>query len=266
MKFIHAFRLALALWLTALPLSSPASDTAKEKRWADQIVDTLIDGEAVWLTAGKAKILAIYTESAAQPAKGAVIVAHGTGVHPDWADVVNPLRVKLPEHGWSTLSIQMPILHNEAKEDDYAPLFPEIAPRMNAAVAYLKSKGIRRIVVAGHSLGSTMSAYYLAHNTNPVKGLVAIGTSGIGFSQPGLKFFDSLPRLSKLPILDLYGSEDTKDVLGTVGQRMEIAKQSGNAHYTQVKVPGANHFFQGKETELAQQVSSWLDKQIARKP
>jgi len=158
----------------------------------------------------------------------------------------------------------MPILHNEAKEDEYAPLFPEIAPRMQAAIAYLKSKGITRIAIAGHSLGSTMSAYYLASGPSPVAGLVAVGTSGTGFTKPGLKYFDTVPKLSKLPILDIYGSEDTPDVLKTVAKRMEIAKKSGNTRYTQVKVAGANHFFQGKDKELVNEVSQWLDKSVAK--
>jgi pimeloyl-ACP methyl ester carboxylesterase len=256
------FALSMLLLIGAVP--SLASDTAKEKRWADQIVDGLIDGEAVWLQAGSTKFLGIYTESAKKPAKGAVIVLHGTGVHPDWADVVNPLRVHLTEYGWNTLSLQMPILRNEAEEPEYAPLFPEIAPRMQAGIDFLKSKGNQNIGIAAHSLGATMAAYYMANNANPVKGMVVIGTSGVNFNVPNLRYFETLPKLNKLPILDLYGSEDTKAVLETVSKRADIAKKSGNTHYVQVKVPGANHFFQGKDKELVQEVSSWLDKNITR--
>ena len=264
MKSAHTLVIAFAALLTILPVPSLASDTAKEKRWADQIVDSLMDGEAVWLQAGQTKFLGIYTESTTKTTKGAVIVLHGTGVHPDWPDVVHPLRVGLTEHGWTTLSLQMPILPNEAEENDYAPLLPEIAPRMKAAIDFLKSKGITTIVIAGHSLGPTMAAYYLANNTNPVKGLVAVGVSGESLNTPNLRYFDTLPRLNKIPILDLYGSEDDETVLATAAQRKDIARKSGNTHYTQVRVKGANHFFQGKEQELVQEVSSWLDKNITR--
>jgi len=262
MKPVHIVGFALSLLLAFAETPSLASDTAKEKRWADQIVDGLMDGEAVWLEAGKTKFLGIYTETAIKPAKGAVIILHGAGVHPDWPDLVNPLRVHLPEHGWSTLSLQMPILANEAKEDDYAPLFPEIAPRMNAAIAYLKAKGVKTFVVAGWSMGAAMGAYYLAHNTNPVKGYVTLGTSGANFHTKGKRYFDSLPMLNKLPILDIYGSEDLDSVLKTEKERADIARKSGNTHYTQVKVAGANHYFQGKGNELVQEVSRWLDQNI----
>ena len=35
--------------LLVLPFNIQASDLAKEKRWANQIVDAIIDGDAVWL-------------------------------------------------------------------------------------------------------------------------------------------------------------------------------------------------------------------------
>jgi len=262
MKTGHSLTFAFALLLLSAFNPSLASDTAKEKRWADQIVDSLIDGEAVWLTAGKVKFLTIHTESTAKPAKGAVIVVHGIGVHPDWPEVINPLRVKLAEHGWNTLSVQMPILPNEAEYKDYIPLFPEVSPRLKAAVDYLKSKGNKKIAIAAHSLGATMGSYYLAHNTTPVNGLVVVGTSGTQLHDTDVRYFDSLPKLGKLPILDIYGGNDLDTVLNSTAQRADIARKSGNKRYTQVKVAGANHFFQGKEAELVQQVSGWLDQNV----
>ncbi len=43
------------------------------------------------------------------------LLAHGIGIHPNWEQVIQPLRVALSEQGWNTLSIQMPVLANEAK-------------------------------------------------------------------------------------------------------------------------------------------------------
>jgi len=265
MKSCRPLNLAVLLFFFIWSAPSIASDLAKEKRWADQIVDSLIDGNAVWLDTGSTKFLGIYTESSIKPAKGTIIVLHGIGVHPDWPDVVYPLRVKLAEQGWNTLSLQMPILANEAEAKDYVPLFPEIAPRMQAAVDFIKGKGAKKIVIVAHSMGSTMAAYYLSKNSNPmVKGLVEIGVSGNPFKEPGLGYLDTLPNLKETPILDLYGSEDLEPVLKSVAQRADVARKSGNTHYTQVMVKGANHFFKGKDTELVQEVKTWLNKNIAQ--
>ena len=95
-----------------------ATDIEKERRWADQIVDFLIDGEAVWLEDNGHQFLGIHTEAEVDSDK-AIIVVHGTGVHPDWEQVVKPVRVEMTAHGWHTLSIQMPVLVNEAEYKDY---------------------------------------------------------------------------------------------------------------------------------------------------
>ena len=54
-------RTVLTLFLSLVMMASVAgaSDLDKEKRWADQIVDALIEGEAEWLEAGKVRFLAM---------------------------------------------------------------------------------------------------------------------------------------------------------------------------------------------------------------
>jgi len=244
--------------LVATPLF--ASDIAKEKRWADDIVGSLIDGEPVWLNADSHKFLGIYTPSSTKKIKGAVIVLHGTGVHPNWQTVVYPARVRLTEHGWHTLSLQMPILANDVDIKDYGPVFKEIAPRIQAGLAYLESKGVKNVVILGHSLGSTMAAYFLATNRAPqVSALVAVGVSGTEFSDPGLAYFSTLPKI-KIPILDIYGSHDIEPVLSSVKTRADVARKSGHRVYDQVVVKGGDHFMTDAEDLFIKNVSEWLDK------
>ncbi len=259
-------RLFLFVLLTA-SFNIYASDLAKEKRWADQVEDAILDGEAVWLNDGKNDFLGIYTEAEATTVtakrKGrAVIVMHGTGIHPDWQQVVQPLRVGLTEHNWNTLSIQMPVLANEAEYTDYAPLYDEVAPRIDAAIRYLKDNGSKDIFLIGHSQGSSMTAYYLSSvNTSEakpgVKGFVAIGIAAFADDAR----MDSIRALEKikLPVLDLYGNEDLENILATVKARSAAAEKAGNKNYTQIQITG-NHFFDGHEDELVETVAAWLDK------
>ncbi|MET0029146.1 MAG: DUF3530 family protein [Candidatus Thiodiazotropha sp.] len=246
-RFILIVLLCTSPWVVA-------SDLAKEKRWAEQIVDALIDGEAVWLNDGATDFLGIYTE--AEEDKGqAAIILHGTGVHPDWQQVVKPLRVELPGRGWHTLSIQMPVLANEADYKEYVPLYPEVNPRIDAAIAYLHEQGIKRIVLIAHSQGATMGAYYLRTHPEGFAGFVSIGMSGNFGSdvQDGVR---SLGMMN-LPVLDLYGSDDLEGVMNSVEQRAQAASK---LTFTQQKVDGASHFFDGKETELVEIVSDWLEQ------
>lgn len=251
------FILILALFFVSS--GARASDLAKEKRWADQIVDEIFIGEAVWLKAEDQKFLGIYTESIAKNPGGAAIILHGVGVHPNWADVILPLRTRLPESGWHTLSLQMPILPNEANIKEYVPLFPEIAPRINAGIAFLKKRGVKNIVLVGHSMGATMAGYYMASNKDAgISKLAAIGATGNTFKDPKLDYVQSLKNI-RIPVLDLSGSDDLPEVMQTKKLKANTAKAAGNKRYKQIEISGANHFLVGKEDEMVKEVSNWLN-------
>ena len=100
-------------------LAATKSDQAKEKRWEEQIVPSLLVGEAVKLKAADVEFLGLYADNTAKQALGGIILIHGIGAHPAWPEIIEPLRTTLPEHGWSTMSLQMPILGNEANAQDY---------------------------------------------------------------------------------------------------------------------------------------------------
>ena len=245
----------LAISLLTTTFNLHASDLAKEKRWASQVVDAIMDGEAVWLSDGRHDFLGIYTPAEEDKARG-VVVMHGTGIHPNWAQVVQPLRVGLVEHNWNTLSIQMPVLGNDAGHDEYAPLFDEVASRIDAAIEYLRANGSKEVVLIGHSLGSAMTAYYLTTSKQDVQGFVAIGMQGA--DDPRMNGILSLESIT-LPVLDIYGHDDLEGVKASVGDRASSAKKAGNRNFTQIEIAGSNHFFDGHEEELVKAVANWLD-------
>jgi pimeloyl-ACP methyl ester carboxylesterase len=257
---INRFNGWLAL-LAAGVMSLPAlaSDLEREQRWAEQVVDAILTGEVEMLDAAGQDFLSIYTESDSEPLKGGVILIHGIGVHPDWPDVINPLREQLPEHGWSTLSLQMPILAADARAADYYAIFGEVPPRIDAGIRFLQEHGIDNIVIVAHSLGAQMAAYWLAQTEEPpVLGLVAIGLSGSRQADNG----DVPAWISgiTLPILDLYGENDLPSVKETVGERVAAAGRAGNTAYAQVEIAGAGHMFQGHNDALVEAVVKWLDE------
>jgi len=255
---MNTFPKILTVLLMFVAVAAQASDLAKEKRWADQVIEAIIDGDAVLLNDGSSNFLGIYTRATENTGRTAIIM-HGTGVHPDWQQVIQPLRVGLTEHGWNTLSIQMPVLGNEAEYPEYAPLYDEVAPRVDAAIDYLKQHGTKQIVLIGHSQGASMAAYYLSATKQKVKGFVAIGIPTYA-NDPRMNSLLSLQKIH-VPVLDLYGSEDLDIVLNNVDRRRDAAKQAGNADYTQIRISGANHFYDGHEDELVETVSDWLNRQ-----
>jgi len=246
------FWLLLLLLLQAVNLL--ASDFDKEQRWSDQIIDSILDGEPVWLMADGHRFLSIFTRADNDSRDNALIVMHGTGVHPNWDQVIRPIRVEMTTRGWNTLSIQMPVLANDAASEDYTKLFPEVTPRIDAALQYLASYGSRKIVLLAHSMGSSMSAYYLARNNQQViKGFIAIG-------MPATAVFSSLTRLEsvKVPVLDLFGSDDLPIVLENRLKKAMTAQSGGNLKFQQQEIEGANHFFDDKNDELVDAIDDWL--------
>lgn len=255
----------LTFYTLATTPSFAASDQAREKRWAEQISDSLMEGESIQLEAGGTPFMGIFTEASNGHTGRAVIIAHGMGVHPDWADVIYPLRTGLSEHGWSTLSIQMPVLPNNASLKDYVPLFDEVTPRIDAAIAMLRERGNKTIVLIGHSLGATMSSWYLASNEKAAaQGLVIIGidSSEIDEKTNGVL---SLGKI-KLPILDIYGSRDLDSVLATTDARRKASRRTGNKNYRQTEIEGADHFFTGMQDTLVRNVYGWLKIHFVKKP
>ena len=227
----------------------PQADYAREQRWADEIVPAIVVGDPLRLELGSGrKVLAIYTP--APRAFGGVVVVHGLGVNPDWG-LIGALRTRLPEVGYATLSVQMPVLAAGALGEDYPALFPEAAERLAAAVSYLRGRGFGKVAIVSHSMGARMSNYFLTHAADPrVAAWVAIG----------LPVLVMEPAPVKIPVLDLHGETDTPSVLGNAQARAAVLRAiRGSA---QVTVAGADHFFAGREEELARQVKLFLDRRL----
>ncbi len=254
MQHLIRFRLPVLLRnaLFAAVLCSPAaalaqhSDYAREQRWADEVVPALVVGEAVSLRAGKRRFLGLYTE--AKLAKGAAVIAHGVGVHPDYG-LIGSLRARLADSGYSTLSIQMPILAAGAQAERYAALFPEAGTRLTAAFLFLQGKGYRKIALVSHSMGSRMANHWLATIPNaPLSAWVAVSISSGNFEELGPV---------KFPVFDVYAEHDLDVVLSNVTSRARILRKTRGSK--QAMIFGTDHFFSGKEKELASLIKLLLD-------
>lgn len=254
-------KLLIVCLVLLLPVPILATDVAREQRWIDQTVDAIFDGEAVFLQAESHRFLGIYTRaenSSKNSSNKGMIVLHGTGFHPDWEQVVQPVRVKLANRGWNTLSIQLPLLEKSAAYEDYVPLYPEVPPRLLAATNYLLEQGLDQIVVVAHSQGATMASYYLANYPNQISAFVAIGMSA-QHRQASINSAESLKKIT-IPVLDIYGGRDFPTVLETASMRRNAAEH--NEHYRQMVIGDAYHFFDNTdhERQLLLSIEDWLQE------
>lgn len=237
--------------------SALASDLAREKRLAEQTEELIFDGEVIYLEAAAHEFMNVYMQTEAEEVKGAVIILHGRGFHPDWPKVVRPLRIGLTDKGWDTLSMQMPVLEKQAKYYDYVPILSEAFPRIEAGIDFLKEEGYKKIVLIAHSCSAHMvMAWVDAKGFRDIDAFIGVGMGAIDYQQPMLKPFP-LDQLS-MPILDVYGEEEYPAVIRGAKQRLEFIKRAGNKKSKQMTVPGADHYFTEKGDELLEVVSEWM--------
>jgi len=224
------------------------SDYVREKKWADEITPGIVVGDPVYLE-GRAghKFLTIYTE--APNAKAGLVIVHGMGVHPDWG-LIGMLRGALANHGYTTLSVQMPVLAQEAKSEEYPSTFGAAGERLKVAVNFLEAKGYKKIAIVSHSMGSRMTHYYLSRDPGaPVNAWVSIGLGSEDDFRP-----------MKLPVLDLLGENDLPAVLTGASQRAASIKDLKRSQ--QIMAPKADHFFNNHQAELVKYVRDFLDKSM----
>ncbi len=248
-------RAVLFLLIMGFTCGAAAQDYAREDRWASEVVPALVVGDAVKIKAANGReFLGLYTE--AKSSNTALVLVHGLGVHPDFG-VIGELRTKLADAGFTTLSIQMPVLDKEKRGEDYVPLFPESSERIARAGAWLQERGAKNIVLVSHSMGSWMSNVYLDHAAaTPYRGWVTIGMTGgfqtrvLGINWPWLNL------ATAIPILDVYGERDFVSTLETAPRRLRgISAIEGSK---QVVIPGAEHYFGKFETPLAEAIALWV--------
>jgi predicted esterase len=249
-------RLLLPILLFALSLASNAVDKnqkqvvhypnlEKEARLIESIEDNIMTGDTVYLHDGKSEFLVIFTESEV-PTKETIILIHGMGSNANTTQVIYPLRVHLSKN-FNTLSIQMPVLRAGMVSDDYRPIiFPITANRIKASIDYIDNNDLTLDFIIGHSIGSAMTAHYLAKTLSDIRGFIAIG-----MPQCVTEF---LPKID-IPILDLFGTNDIDSVISGITPKKHASTH--NLNYIQLQVP-ANHNFDNEEAVLINSVSAWI--------
>lgn len=244
-----AVRLAsglLAALLSSLAVPVAAQDYDREARWRSQIVPNLVVGDAVDLPApGNRTFLGLYTPATA--AKGAFVIVHGIGVHPDHG-VVGRLRMDLADRGYTTLSIQMPVLAPDADPKAYRALFPEAAARIRSAAAWLRARGHADLILLSHSMGSRMAnAYFDAGPGTDFRAWIALGL--------GDAYSDAFAQRRPVTLLDVYGEKDLPAVLSSAPARGRVA--AATAGGGQRRIDGADHFFAGREAQLVELIAAF---------
>lgn len=234
-------------------------------RYEDEVAMTLnradIPGEKVWLTSVSGTFLALFIDGIPDYSTRAIIILHSMGSHADWPEIISPLRTGLPEYGWTTLSIQLPLLAPRVSPSEYSTTFVEANGRIQSAVQYLLSRQYQDIVIIGYSFGATTALNYLTEHAPEIKGVVGISLQQHPFFKSSANLFSMLGK-APVPVLDIYGSLDYLEVIRSAPDRRLAVSKNGITDYVQLMVDGADHYFTGKNNLLTNHIIEWLDNLV----
>ena len=237
----------------------------REQQIAEKLALDADADEIISLKASGERFIGLYKSARTNKVNethGVVILVHGMGAHPDWPDVISPLRRRLTEFGWSTLSIQMPILSPEEPVAEYGKTLSLASSRLQAAVDYLHAWEIEPIILLGYSFGAAQAANYLASNKpEDIKAFVSVSMLAQKFIKPGLEVFKFIGEIG-IPILDIYGEEDLDDVRRGIDDRRLAAGKNGNTGFKQIELQKSGHHYLGFEDALVEQIQHWLQQTL----
>jgi hypothetical protein len=216
-------------------------DYAREDRWAQEIVPSLVVGDAVWLaTTARPKVLAILTEPAGAP-RGSVIVIHGLGVHP-----FSP-RFRCAGRSCRRGLCDAVGADASARRQPRATTIAS-SPRSRRAHCRcdrLSAPQASRIaLVSQHRRDDDRP--YLAR---PMPRRSVHGPVGM------LVDFSALP---KEPVLDFIAENELVQVVATAPARARRIPKDGCSR--QLTIAGTDHYCENRQKELAAAIAAFLDR------
>jgi hypothetical protein len=249
--------LVMLLLITSMNLS--ASNLTRESHIAEQLRASAIEGEWVELQASGVDFIALRSDASVPQRRGAVILLHDMGGHPDEVGVIHSLRTQLPESGWTLLSLQMPVAAHDARATEYQGFIAESVPRIEVALAYLRTSGLLNIVMIGHGLGAAMVTNYMAGQPAvEIQGVVTIGMRLAAPDAAAERALNEQLATIRQPHYDLYGSRDLPQVLSTSKQRLSAGKRVAGQIFRQDEILGADHQFRGMSQLLVTNIAKWM--------
>ncbi|MFG0381735.1 alpha/beta hydrolase family protein [Pseudomonas sp. zbq_18] len=274
---------------TRQPLEERSEDNAQA------LERQLPKGEQQMLQADGGSFLALWKPANAPQAKGVVILVPGANESADWPQAINPLRSKLPDVAWSSLSLNLPDSPNEPLPEAVLPRTPEavtvdtadsvaepaaeapaseptaaapapapvdpsqrVFARIDAAITFAEQQDASNIVLLGHGDGAYWAALYLKERQPAqVKHLVTVAAQLPAGQSPALE--ELIPGL-KLATGDFFYKDQAADRSAAV-RRLQASKRLAHDSYTQVALKALPGNQDAEQEQLFRRVRGWLEKQ-----
>lgn len=246
--------LAISIWACPASAETPAMDMHRARQIAEAIELHTTPDEAIRLEASGIEFRGLYRDAVSKDLRGGVILLHGRHSSQDSANLIHPLRQGLPEHGWSSLSLAMPI----AEPDDlqgHAARLEEAIERLQSAVTFFTQKNLTNIALLAHDTGTWAALGYLARSPDStVKAAVLVDPVPIPDLDPSPIAADR-PSFTGLPILEILSSRLSSPADDMSRKR---AAMKNNPAYRLLVLNEPDRGWQDMEDFLINRIHGWL--------
>jgi hypothetical protein len=238
--------------LASAHAADPAASARLTETWR-QAAD--IVGVVVELQAGGEPFVAISHSPTQGETVGAVVLLHDPWTSADSDEVVRPMRIGLAQHGWETLSLQLPAAYPHEAVAQWQAADEPVASRLAAALAWLGDRGrSNQVVLAlGASAGPALRAI-ADQGPDGVAALVMVSTPA-DLSDAADR--EALAALSR-PVLDIFAEHDRAAVTRAALERRLAVRELPELAYSHYRVAGARAGFSSSTALLLARVRGWL--------
>ena len=261
----------------ALPRSFTPSQINRISALTEQISKES-PNEIELLTFQDTQFLSLYRPAQGNDQQGCIIMLHGNNEHPNWPNVINPIRVSMTKNSWCTLSIEIPdSMNKEAlsfiqnkttaaneeelstdKTDEDKILLPNedvIFGRINTSIDFLNQKGVTDISLLGYGTGATYALKYSINNLESGALMLISATMPNKISPYP---FATMLANSRQAILDYYIEPNQLDKQYANARLTSMSqRETKTPLYTQIKVT-SNSQYAIDEKQLLRRVRGFL--------
>jgi hypothetical protein len=222
------------------------------------------------LLVGAKEVITLITTDTSYNSKGVAILL------PDWQQMatnpkgLNFLRKKLPDQGWTTISIQPPsrpenypsqALKASVQEDENSKILEDYQEELSQIMAAVMKKaseypGIFIVITQGNHGALLTDLYQKGKNESPSAFIV------LSSYMPTLAANQQYARAlseTDFPVLDLYLSKDHPLAKSSADLRLTATKKAMKAYYRQAELKNIKPGYY-PETNLVSAINGWLTK------
>ncbi|WP_426414698.1 DUF3530 family protein [Aestuariirhabdus sp. LZHN29] len=285
LRYLLLCLLAPASWGAEAPATTdPAIERAipepTEARTNRELMAHYPRGEVVELPLQQGTLIALYQQRRSSKDRGGVILVAARGQHPDWPQLIAPLRKQLPDQGWHSLSLAPPPLPAPTPPEEAAGASSEIpvsasdaagnsleqelrkvalreyqqllGARISAAREHLSELGVtpQVLLLVGDSAAPAVAA--LAEEKSAFAALVFINAENDPEGEL-VKLLQQTPTLT----LDLYYGHRQQ---AAAAERLAAAQRANNRHYYPVQLSGPQNSVDASGERLLKRIESWLKR------